>query len=147
VTPLFLNRSLPPLHQSSFVSDIQRHLIESDSIRDVYFVVEQERVPAHLCSLCARCEYFRSMFIARFNRSRRPAALSSHQRHLHRSLQVSPQVPLQRRQHSGGAQRRNTGAAQHSGAGRQSSIMADREALRLSMMVFLNTFEKFVYIL
>ena len=58
VTP----RSLPPLLQSSFVSDIQRHLLYT--VHDVCFVVEEERVPAHRFHLSARCEYFRSMFSA-----------------------------------------------------------------------------------
>jgi DNA-binding beta-propeller fold protein YncE len=59
---------LPPLLQSSFVSDIQWHRLFSDvgSIQDVCFVVEQERVHAHRGLLSARCEYFRYMFKAGF---------------------------------------------------------------------------------
>jgi hypothetical protein len=64
--PVLLNRSFPPLPPSTFVSDIQRHLLESGSFYDVCFVVEQERVPAHRWNLSARCEYFRSMFSAGF---------------------------------------------------------------------------------
>jgi DNA-binding beta-propeller fold protein YncE len=56
--------NLPPLLQSSFVSDIQRHLL--DTFHDVCFVVEEERVHAHRSHLSARCEYFRSMFGAGF---------------------------------------------------------------------------------
>jgi BTB/POZ domain-containing protein 9 len=62
--------SLPlPLLQSSFVSDMQRHLFDSGSFNDVCFVVEQERVPGHRCLLSARCEHFRSMFGAGFKES------------------------------------------------------------------------------
>jgi hypothetical protein len=71
VTSLFLNCSLPPIPQSSFVADIQRHLIESGSFHDVCFVVEQESVPAHRCNLFARCEYFRSMFSAGYKEAGR----------------------------------------------------------------------------
>jgi hypothetical protein len=63
--PVFHSLKLPPLPQSSFVSDIQlfqRYLFESGSFHDVCFVVEQERIPAHRSHLSARCEYFRSMF-------------------------------------------------------------------------------------
>jgi len=66
VTPLFLNRNVPPLLQSSFASDMQHHLSDSGSFHDVCFVVERERVPAHQAHLSARCEYFRSMFSAGF---------------------------------------------------------------------------------
>jgi hypothetical protein len=65
VTPLVIV-SLPPLPQSSLLSDIQHHLFESGSFHDVCFVVGQERVPAHRSYLSARCEYFRSMFGAGF---------------------------------------------------------------------------------
>jgi len=58
--------SLPTLLQSSFASDIQRHLFESGSFHDVTFVVEGERVHGHRSVLSARCEYFRSMFGAGF---------------------------------------------------------------------------------
>eukprot|EP00242_Pyramimonas_sp_CCMP2087_P000191 CAMPEP_0198228870 /NCGR_PEP_ID=MMETSP1445-20131203/113827_1 /TAXON_ID=36898 /ORGANISM="Pyramimonas sp., Strain CCMP2087" /LENGTH=580 /DNA_ID=CAMNT_0043909303 /DNA_START=198 /DNA_END=1941 /DNA_ORIENTATION=+ len=64
-TPLGFLR-LPPLPRSSFVSDIQHHLIDSGSFHDVTFVVDQERVPAHRSHLSARCKYFRSMFSAGF---------------------------------------------------------------------------------
>jgi DNA-binding beta-propeller fold protein YncE len=59
---------LPPLLQSSFVSDIQQHgqFLDMSSIEDICFVVEQERIHAHRGLLSARCEYFRSMFSARF---------------------------------------------------------------------------------
>jgi hypothetical protein len=53
---------LPPLLQSSFASDLQRHLVDSGSHYDVCFLVEQERVHAHRGILSARCEYFRLMF-------------------------------------------------------------------------------------
>jgi hypothetical protein len=69
VTPLaVLNQHyrLPLLLPSSFASDIHHHLFDSGCFHDVTFVVEQERVPAHRCLLCARCEYFRSMFSAGF---------------------------------------------------------------------------------
>mmetsp|Transcript_28781 Transcript_28781/g.48338 ORF Transcript_28781/g.48338 Transcript_28781/m.48338 type:complete len:219 (+) Transcript_28781:537-1193(+) len=66
-TPLGFLR-LPPLPRSSFVSDIQHHLIDSGSFHDVTFVVDQERVPAHRSHLSARCEYFRSMFGAGFQK-------------------------------------------------------------------------------
>jgi hypothetical protein len=62
----FLNHGLPPLLQSSFASDLQRHLFDSGYFYDVYFVVEQERVPGHRSHLSARCAYFRSMFGAGF---------------------------------------------------------------------------------
>jgi sugar lactone lactonase YvrE len=64
VTPL----GLPPLPPSSFASDIQRYLIDSSSFQDVSFVVEQEFLPAHRSHLSARCEYFRSMFGAGFQK-------------------------------------------------------------------------------
>jgi DNA-binding beta-propeller fold protein YncE len=57
---------LPPLLQSCFVSDIQHHFFDSGSFHDVWFVVEEERIPSHRCLLSARCEYFRSMFGAGF---------------------------------------------------------------------------------
>jgi hypothetical protein len=60
--PVFRANLLPPLLQSSFASDIQRHLLDAGSFHDVCFVVEQERVPAYRIILSARCEYFRSMF-------------------------------------------------------------------------------------
>jgi DNA-binding beta-propeller fold protein YncE len=67
VTPLvFYANLLPPLLQSSFASDIQRHLLDAGSFHDVCFVVEQERVPAYRNLLSARCEYFRTMFSAGF---------------------------------------------------------------------------------
>jgi hypothetical protein len=64
VTPPVVRSLLPPLLQSSFVSDIQRHLSDTGSFHDVCFVVEEERVHAHPGLLSARCEYFRSMFSA-----------------------------------------------------------------------------------
>jgi hypothetical protein len=69
VTPLFLNRiSLPHLLQSSFAFAFHRYLSESGSLHDVIFVVEHEGVPAHRAHLSAKCEYFRSMFSARFQK-------------------------------------------------------------------------------
>jgi hypothetical protein len=59
--PAVFRSWLPPLLQSSFVSDIQWHGLLSyiDSCQDVCFVAEQERVHAHRGFLSGRCEYFR----------------------------------------------------------------------------------------
>ena len=53
VTPPVVRSLLPPLLQSSFVSDIQRHLSDTGSFHDVCFVVEEERIPAHRSHLSA----------------------------------------------------------------------------------------------
>jgi hypothetical protein len=66
VTTSVVRSLLPPLLQSSFLSDIQQHLLDTGSFHDVCFVVQEERVPAHRGLLYARCEYFRSMFGAGF---------------------------------------------------------------------------------
>jgi hypothetical protein len=67
VTPSVVRSLLPPLLQSSFISDVQRHLLDTGSFHDVRIVVEEvERVLAHRSHLYATCEYFRSMFSAGF---------------------------------------------------------------------------------